>query len=329
MNQRLPRGIAGLIAGQQQVQQQDAAQMQQAQMAMGLQGMLQKRQQEQAYKSDVAALGPDASTDALAQVVSKYNPEKGLEIRSRAAEQKDAREARAMQFAETLALRQQTLDQQREQALARAQDKASQDAINNQFRQSQLDLQRQSQAFQKWATEQNIDLKRFMAENRPERPITEFQGKNALYGSRAASSDRTLNGLEEKISLVGLATKESLQSVPVIGGALGAGANVALSADQQKVEQAQRDFVNAVLRQESGAVISQPEFENAKRQYFPQPGDKPDVIAQKKANRKMAIAGFKRIAGPAWADVEEQLKQSDIAPAAPGGGKVIDFGSLK
>ena len=36
MNQRLPRGIAGLIAGQQQVQQQDAMQMQQAQAAMGL-----------------------------------------------------------------------------------------------------------------------------------------------------------------------------------------------------------------------------------------------------------------------------------------------------
>ena len=145
--------------------------------------------------------------------------------------------------------------------------------------------------------------------NARERPITEYQGKNALYGSRATQADAALLALEDKISTVGLATKQSLQGVPVVGGILGAGANVALSANQQRVEQAQRNFVNAVLRQESGAVISDQEFENARKQYFPQPGDKPEVIAQKRQNRKTAIEGFKRIAGPAWPD----------APASPGG----------
>jgi hypothetical protein len=146
--------------------------------------------------------------------------------------------------------------------------------------------------------------------NARERPITEYQGKNALYGSRATQADTALLALEDKISTVGLSTKQSLQSVPVVGGILGAGANVALSANQQRVEQAQRNFVNAVLRQESGAVISDQEFENARKQYFPQPGDKPAVIAQKRQNRKTAIEGFKRIAGPAWPD----------APASPSEG---------
>lgn len=143
-----------------------------------------------------------------------------------------------------------------------------------------------------------------------ERPITEYQGKNALYGSRATQADTALLELEDKISTVGLSTKQSLQKVPVVGGILGAGANVALSANQQRVEQAQRNFVNAVLRQESGAVISDQEFDNARKQYFPQPGDKPAVIAQKRQNRRTAIEGFKRIAGPAWPD----------APASPSTG---------
>lgn len=59
--------------------------------------------------------------------------------------------------------------------------------------------------------------------------------------------------------------------------------------DRQQYEQAQRNFVNAVLRRESGAVISDEEFSNARQQYFPQPGDKPDVITQKAANRQTVI----------------------------------------
>ena len=42
------------------------------------------------------------------------------------------------------------------------------------------------------------------------------------------------------------------------------------STDRQKFEQAQRDWINANLRKESGAVIADSEFENAAQQYFPQ-----------------------------------------------------------
>ena len=135
-----------------------------------------------------------------------------------------------------------------------------------------------------------------------ERPITEYQGKNALYGSRAKQADDALMLLEDKINTVGLATKQGAEGIPVVGGALGMLGNKMLSANQQRVEQAQRNFVNAVLRQESGAVISDAEFANAKKQYFPQPGDTAEVIKQKRQNRRTAIDGFKRIAGSAWPD---------------------------
>ena len=65
--------------------------------------------------------------------------------------------------------------------------------------------------------------------------------------------------------------------------------NALKSAERQQFEQAKRNFVNAVLRRESGAVISKEEFANAEQQYFPQPGDTPEVLTQKDANRASSI----------------------------------------
>lgn len=127
---------------------------------------------------------------------------------------------------------------------------------------------------------------------------TEFQGKAAMFGTRAQEADRIISSLEGQYSPAGINTKQALGRTPLVGGALEAGANMALSNGSQKAEQAQRDFVNAVLRLESGAAISQGEFENARRQYFPQPGDSPAVIQQKAANRKTAIHGLLNNARP-------------------------------
>ena len=66
----------------------------------------------------------------------------------------------------------------------------------------------------------------------------------------------------------------------------------------QLADQSKRNFVNAVLRRESGAAISNQEFENAERQYFPAPGDTKDVLDQKARNRAQVIAALEAEAGP-------------------------------
>lgn len=76
--------------------------------------------------------------------------------------------------------------------------------------------------------------------------------------------------------------------------------NTVVSADRQQFNQAQRDFINAILRRESGAVISDSEFSNARHQYFPQPGDSAEVLKQKAANRLNAIQGIMGAAGPQY-----------------------------
>lgn len=149
------------------------------------------------------------------------------------------------------------------------------------------------------------------------KPPTEGQSNTAIFAARAAESNRILGDLAQQGELHGGAIKGAADSVPLIGQALGSVVNVTPGAKpspaQQQVEQARRDFINAVLRKESGAVIADSEFANAERQYFPQRGDSPEVIAQKARNREVAIAGLSQAAGPALPRVQQAAGPTSLA----------------
>jgi len=125
---------------------------------------------------------------------------------------------------------------------------------------------------------------------------TESQANAFTYYSRMEESDKIIRDLNGKYDPYKINIKTSGKTALIPGGQ--DVANYFLSENDQKVEQAQRNFINAVLRRESGAVISPDEFSNANTQYFDQPNDKPGVLKQKAANRKTAIEGIKRAAGP-------------------------------
>ena len=154
------------------------------------------------------------------------------------------------------------------------------------------------------------------------KPLTESQGKAAGLGSRGQAAHDILTKLEDSGTLTPSLFKQFAESMPIAGGVLGPIVNslpspIGPSPDQQKVEQAQRDFVNAALRVESGASISEGEFNNAKKQYFPQPGDSKEVIKQKQEGRSrelkaLAIQGSGKlgdaIAAPKYSD--EDIKHT-------------------
>jgi hypothetical protein len=102
---------------------------------------------------------------------------------------------------------------------------------------------------------------------------TEFQGKAGMFGNRALEADKIISGLEGKYSPSAVNAKMAADNAPwyLGGGVTGAIGNAVTSKEAQMAEQAQRDFINAVLRLESGAAIAESEFTNAKKQYFPQP----------------------------------------------------------
>jgi hypothetical protein len=122
--------------------------------------------------------------------------------------------------------------------------------------------------------------------------MTEGQATSALYADRMAQSNKIVGAFEEQGLKAGQRFMERITPDAL--------RSYALTPEYQQFEQAKRDFVNATLRRESGAVINPDEFRSAERQYFPQPGDSKEVIAQKRANRATALAGIQRAGGPGY-----------------------------
>ena len=117
------------------------------------------------------------------------------------------------------------------------------------------------------------------------KPLTEGQSKAVLFGSRMEKSHQIIEDLAKS----GTATSNHGMTT---GWGVGEVVGALSSSAQQQLTQAKRDFINADLRRESGASIAPSEFDNAEKQYFPQPGDKKEVIAQKANNRAIAIRGM-------------------------------------
>lgn len=143
---------------------------------------------------------------------------------------------------------------------------------------------------------------------KPAPPLTESQGRVATFADRIATTMPIIDQMEKE----GLSYRQQgLKRVPLIGNSL-------ISKEMQQLDQAQRNFINAVLRRESGAVISDEEFANAEKQYFPRPGDSKETLAQKRKNRQDVMEGFARESGPQYklpqAGAPEPKSEPKITP---------------
>ena len=133
------------------------------------------------------------------------------------------------------------------------------------------------------------------------KPLTDGQSKALLFGTRMQEADKVMGDLAKD----GTESSVPGSRAPIIGGVI----NAFSGDNQQSLDQAKRDFLNAVLRRESGAAIGPNEFENGDKQYFPQVGDSEKVKAQKARNRELAIRGV-------LVEVPERHRNS-ITPKAP------------
>jgi hypothetical protein len=142
-------------------------------------------------------------------------------------------------------------------------------------------------------------------------PITgpkysEDMRKAGGFAMRAEKADQIVS--QPDVTAAGASLGQNAKSAAPFG--LG---NYIVSSQYQQFDQAQRDFINAVLRRESGAAISESEFQNARKQYLPQPGDGADVIAQKAENRRLAVQSLHQSADP----VPSLTGTPPAGPAAP------------
>lgn len=140
------------------------------------------------------------------------------------------------------------------------------------------------------------------------RKPTEMEQKAAGFAQRMELSDQLIKEVENKVSTQQLEGKDvgtmyptartqALGNVPLIGKYL---ENVGSSTQQQLYRQAQENWVRANLRKESGAVIGEGEMKDEIRTYFPQPGDKPEQIAQKQLSRQVTQKAMKTAAGASY-----------------------------
>ena len=116
-----------------------------------------------------------------------------------------------------------------------------------------------------------------------QKPLNDVQAKAQLFGTRMLEADKILADLQKS----GKSFSTPGANAPFIGGLI----NTLNTEQGQMLDQAKRDFTNAVLRRESGAAIAPSEFASADKQYFPQIGDSEKVIEQKARARQIAIQG--------------------------------------
>jgi hypothetical protein len=122
---------------------------------------------------------------------------------------------------------------------------------------------------------------------------TEVQGAAEQFANRMENAEKSFS----KVSGEGLGLSGAAQSA---AGAVPGVGNFLKTENFQKMEQAKREWVTALLRKESGAAIGKDEYTQYDRQFFPQPGDGPSVIAQKAEARRVATEALKKSAGPSY-----------------------------
>lgn len=182
----------------------------------------------------------------------------------------------------------------------------------NQRRQGILDMGNKLQSGKDKITSQEIDLIKAQYEDQNKKE--QLRAMRDIAGMRANAAANKPKDLKNDQVLSAGFGKRMEQAEQIFGNLAAKGYNrtdrgeslrswlpgEAQSEDFRSQDQAERNFVNALLRKESGSAIGKEEFKSAEQQYFPRPGDTRENLAQKAANRRQAIEMMKLGAGPAW-----------------------------
>jgi hypothetical protein len=178
--------------------------------------------------------------------------------------------------------------------------------------QQKFDYQQGQNVLSNARADRQLDISAQSAENAGGGTVEER--KAAMFVGRLANARQTMNSpvlgsdgkpltekngkpvtLEDAFGKPGV-TESMFRSSPVFGEVL---ANQASSSGRQQYRQAQEDWVTAIMRPESGAVIGIEEMQFKIATFFPQIGDSQAVIDQKKKSRDVSEQGLKTMAGRA------------------------------
>jgi len=132
------------------------------------------------------------------------------------------------------------------------------------------------------------------------KPATVDELTSARFATRMKDSQQIINSLEETFMNMNLLDQHLVGVLP----------NAAKSADQQRLEQAEKEYLSGILRKDSGAAVSDSELQRYMEQYFPVAGDKPENIRQKRESRQRDLLGMVNSAGNG---LSKQFRESVIS----------------
>lgn len=114
--------------------------------------------------------------------------------------------------------------------------------------------------------------------------FTEAQSKDNVFVTRAIGALEALDPIASELASV---TQRAVESDPtgVVRGAV-------QSDNFQLAKQAGEEFLQAILRKDTGAAITEQEQQLYGKVYLPQPGDNAAVLEAKKAARQRAVAAM-------------------------------------
>lgn len=137
--------------------------------------------------------------------------------------------------------------------------------------------------------------------------LTEGQAKATTFASQMASASNEL----DKLEAAGFdPTSTSTQLQTNLAGGIG---NVFTSPQAQQAKQTQNQWSEAFLRVKTGAAATEPEVQLNNKTFFPQIGDSPAVIAQKKRMRVQAENDVLNMSGPGREVATQRTAPQDTA----------------
>lgn len=136
------------------------------------------------------------------------------------------------------------------------------------------------------------DFLKMEQSNKPEKPPSEGERNAMSFYRRGADAEKIISSLEPTIAKKGLMGQLGMKYLP----------NAMQGDDEQTYQQAQRQFTQAKLRRESGAAISQAEYDQDAKTYFPTPGDSQAVLKRKSDARKAILEELKTASGKAYTE---------------------------
>jgi hypothetical protein len=213
----------------------------------------------------------------------------GIAVKDRTKAEQDARVLAGMSPTGITAEQQARIDQDKEEAKQR--ERQHRESLGVQIR------------------GQNMTNER-MREANDNRPPSAEESKAYGYFKRMDDAARALATMDSAIAQKSTIGQAWQNNAP----------NFLQSEEGQVFNQAKKQFTEAYLRRDSGAAISNGEYAQVDREYFPQPGDGPQVLARKQQGRKVAIEAIEKEAGRA-------IRKFDAPGAAPasGGGSYEHF----